>query len=117
MEYLSHTTNDCTKLKDKAKEIKSGYTKSGGSSGYKKSSNKTWSRKAEEDKKKTSNDLAAILKKAVKKEVASVTKKRKSDDDKDFNVAEALKDFNYDNELGNLRIDSDDDFSDGEISC
>ncbi len=113
----NHTTNDCTKLKDKAKEIKSSYTKSGSSSGYKKSSNKTWSRKAEEGKKNASNDLAAILKKAVKKEVASVAKKRKSEDDKDFNVAEALKDFNYDNELGNLKIDSDDDFSDGEISC
>ena len=107
----SHTSDECEVLKKLAEQSNS-------SSGGGKFGNKTWSRKADDAKKASKKELAAFVKKAVaakvKKELNSIdSKKRKSDDDSfDLNAIEQeLKDFNYEEELEKLSIDSDDEIS------
>ena len=104
----NHSTDECFKLQEQAKQLK-------GEGG--KSKNKTWSRKAEDGKKDAKQELAAFVKKAihkgVKKQLASIDKKRKATKDA-FAFEEILdgnlKGFNY-QDMENLNIDSDDEWS------
>ena len=109
----SHTTDECDKLQEQAKRLKT--ETYGNGNGTKKSfnnTNKTWSRKAQDSEKSTKSDLAAFVKKEVKKTAKQfAAKKRKSSDESDDDLAAFdLKDFNYD-DMDNLKIDSDDEFS------
>ena len=72
----SHDSNDCHKLKDQAKRLKTGNSQTGSSK------NKTWKRDSDKSTNKSKKELNAMTKKMEKlqKEVNSI-KKRKSDDD------------------------------------
>ena len=84
--------------------------------------NKTWTKKADDSNKQSQKELNALVKKHLKKELNALSeKKRKSNGEDDLNMEIAaidlqLKDFNY-AEMDNLKIESDDDKSVGEISC
>ena len=111
----NHATEDCIKLKNEAKKLKSG---SGDKSKSKpKSTNKTWKKDASKSTDKSKSDLAAltkVIKQTVRKELHVADKKRKSSDDSDsdndLNVLDGnLDKFNYD--FKDLQIESDDEVS------
>ena len=112
----NHATEDCIKLKNEAKKMKSG-SSSGDKSSKSKSNNKSWKKDASKSTDKSKSDLAAltkVIKQAVRKELHVADKKRKSSDDSDsdndLNVLEGnLDKFNYDFE--DLKIESDDEVS------
>jgi hypothetical protein len=113
----SHATEDCHKLKDSVKKLKSNgngnRNKSNKSNSDKKSS---WKDRANNATTVTKNDLAVMVKEAVATASKKTDKKRKASSN-DFNVVEALKDFNYEDEMKALNLSDDEDSSVGEVSC
>ena len=109
----NHASEDCHKLKDSVKRLKgNSESKSGSSNGKGKTD---WKAKAKTAEKET-KDMGALLKQLIKKQAP--VKKRKVKDFNVVDVADALKDFNYEKELENLSIgDSDSESTSGEISC
>ena len=109
----SHSSDECHKLKAEANRIKTG----GSDSNYK-GKNKKYKRSTDsDDKGKSDKELNALVKKAVKagvkKELNAISEKKRkaTSSDDDLGALDVdLKDFNYD-EMDNLKIDSDDDFS------
>ncbi len=112
----NHASEDCHKLKDSVKKLKAG--PSAGSKGKSDDKKSNWKAKADAAASSGKKDLAALIKEAVSTATKSDKKRKSPSKEKDFNVAEALKDFNYADELKQLSIDSsDDELSDGEVSC
>lgn len=116
----THSSDECKKLIADAKRHKTGH--SGGKKEY---TNKSWSKKADDERKKSQKELHLFVKKAVAARVSHELNsieskpkgKRKKSDEVDLSAFDKdLKEFNY-SEMDNLRIDSDDDKSDGEVSC
>ena len=112
----SHTTDDCNELNKQIKRLKS--KGDDNNNGSKKSTNKSWSRKAaDEATDKSKKDLAAFIrkeaKKIVKKDLKAYNKKRKNEtddsesEDLDLNAFD-LKDFNYE-DMEALKITDDGD--------
>ena len=107
-----HSSNECFRLKEEAKRIKTGSNDSSNNSRQKKGNhkNKSWHRQANDNKTSTKKDLAVIVKnaveKGVKKELAAISKKRKSQEEEiNINAIDLdLKDFNYE-DMENLKID------------
>jgi hypothetical protein len=112
-----HSSAECYKLQGEAKRRR------GEGSGAKKewqnkTSNKTWTRKADDGRNQSKKELASFqkaVKAGVQKELASMDKKRKAaKGDIELHAFDAeLKDFNYE-DMDDLKIDSDDEVS---IDC
>ena len=95
----THATEECHKMKDSAKRLKTTGDSGKGSS----SKNKTWKRESKDSTNKSKKELNAMTKKLskLKKEVNSLSKKRKSDDSSDtssdgemFNIEKELFEMN-----------------------
>ena len=115
----NHSTDECKSIQKEVKRLKT--DRAGNSSGSGKSTNKTWSKKANDEKKKARSDMNAFIQKEVAKgikkgvkQLAAFEKKRKSDDsdsDSDLNAflgKDSIEDFSY-SDMDNLKIDSDDE--------
>jgi hypothetical protein len=112
----SHETKDCLVIKNKGRDK---------SSGNKKSTNKTWVRKAAEANSASKKELAAVVEKGVKKGVkkqlaAMSSKKRKefdSDDESETKdcflleeLSKGIEGFNY-NDMEKLTLEGSDEVS------
>ena len=107
-----NSTDECCALQEQTKRLKTKKDGNSSKKSYSKQSGiKTWSLKAKDEETSTKADLAAFVKKEVKKGAQLYAKKRKSDksSDDDLNAFD-LKDFDYD-QMDNLKIDSEDEFS------
>ena len=111
-----HNTDECHKMQQEAKRIKTSHSGDSKPGGY---GNKTWKKKAGDSSDKTKKEMNALIKaavaKGVRKELNSISKaaKRKSDDSSDEEgevnaFAEQLdmdlKGFNYE-DMENLKLD------------
>lgn len=116
----THSTEDCLVLKNQVKSLK-------GDGGKSPSKNKTWKRNADENKTKTRKELAAFVRKQARKELHAFAKKRKESSKKEDSDDESsgslnamdnidLSDFNY-AKMDDLKIDSEDELSEGEVAC
>lgn len=116
-ETNTHDTSECEALKKVKSE---GGSKTGG---FKKSSNKTWTRKSADAKTVTKKELNALVKKVsqkvatkVKKDLTTAAKRKSEDksdsDDNSINMLEGemkdiddqLKDFNFDDAANSVEI-------------
>jgi hypothetical protein len=111
-----HSSDECYKLQGEAKRHKGDSNSKKDWKG--KSSNKTWTRKADDGRDKSKKELASFqkaVKAGVQKELASIDKKRKSNKEDgeiiDLHAFDAqLKEFNY-GDMDDLKIDSEDEMS------
>jgi hypothetical protein len=115
--WSNHTTAECNQNKP---GFKKGNTKPKAKTFGNKMNAKNWQRKTDDPEKKevAKKELNAHMKKHirqhVKKELAAFHKKRSGDND--LNMLDVpLQDFNYE-DMANMKIDSDLDISNGEIS-
>jgi hypothetical protein len=114
----THNTDDCLVLKKQAKQLRSG------NDGDRKPAfkNKTWKRDADKSTNSSKKELAAFVRKQTRKELYAFAKKRKASDDDDEeslnNIEEGeidLARFNF-ADMDNLKIDSDDEKDNDEVS-